>query len=98
MLVLDRRLRDVNECRKPNLSLRPARGGLVRGFRVSQSNARLWGIVSDSSGAVVGGAEVVVHNQATGTEYSAKTNASGAYEMPALQVGTYKMQVRAAGM
>jgi Carboxypeptidase regulatory-like domain len=71
---------------------------LFVGSGFAQSNARLWGIVSDSSGAVVGGAEVVVHNQATGTEYSAKTNASGAYEMPALQVGTYKMQVRAAGM
>ena len=70
-----------------------ARGALLctlflAGFLVStafaQSNARLWGIVTDSSGAVVAGADLSVRNQATGVEYTAKTNDSGIYQLAAL--------------
>lgn len=64
----------------------------------AQSNARLWGTVTDPSGAVVSGANVVVRNQATGTEYTTKTNEAGLYELPALAVGTYRIQVQASGM
>ena len=64
----------------------------------AQSNARLWGTVTDPSGAVVPGADVTVRNQGTGTEYTTKTNEAGLYEMPSLAVGTYRVEVRASGM
>lgn len=70
----------------------------VGGSAFAQSNAKLWGTVTDSTGAVVAGANVVVRNQATGTEYNAKTNDVGTYEVPSLQVGTYQVQVRNPGM
>ncbi|HET6175828.1 MAG TPA: carboxypeptidase-like regulatory domain-containing protein [Candidatus Sulfotelmatobacter sp.] len=65
---------------------------------VAQSNARLWGIVTDPSGAVLAGADVSVHNQATGSEYTAKTNEAGIYQLASLQVGAYRVEVRAHGM
>jgi hypothetical protein len=70
----------------------------VGGSGFAQSNAKLQGSVTDSTGAVVAGADVVVRNQATGTEYTAKTNGAGAYEVPSLQIGTYQVQVRNSGM
>jgi hypothetical protein len=72
--------------------------GLLVSSALAQSNARLWGIVTDSSGAVLADADVSVHNQATGTEYTAKTNTSGIYQLAALPVGTYKVELRAPGM
>lgn len=70
----------------------------VGGSGLAQSNAKLLGTVTDSTGAVVAGATVVVRNQATGAEYDAKTNGAGTYEAPSLQVGTYQVQVRNPGM
>jgi hypothetical protein len=70
----------------------------VGGAGFAQSNAKLWGTVTDSPGAVVAGANVVVRDQATGVEYNAKTNDAGAYEVPSLQVGTYQVQARNKGM
>ena len=72
--------------------------GLLVSSSFAQSNARLWGTVTDSSGAVVAGADVSVHNQDTGAEYHAKTNGSGLYELAALPVGNYKLELRAPGM
>ncbi len=70
----------------------------VEGSGFAQSNAKLWGTVTDSSGAVVAGANVAVRNQSTGTEYTAKTNDAGTYEVPSLQIGTYQVQARNRGM
>ncbi len=69
---------------------------LAAGF--AQSNARLWGTVTDPSGAVVSGADVTVRDQGTGTTFNTKTNGAGLYELPALAVGTYRIEVRASGM
>ena len=64
----------------------------------AQSNARLWGIVTDSSGAVVAGADVTVRNQGTGGQITAKTNDSGIYQLASLPVGTYTIELHASGM
>lgn len=64
----------------------------------AQSNARLWGMVTDSSGAVVAGADVTVRNQGTGSQVTAKTNDSGIYQLAALPVGTYTIELHASGM
>jgi len=64
----------------------------------AQSTATLRGTVTDSTGAVVAGASVLVQNQATGVENTTKTNEAGNYALPALPVGSYRVQVRANGM
>lgn len=63
----------------------------------AQSTATLQGVVTDPSGAIVANAKVVVHNHATGIERTTQTDASGAYQVAALPVGTYRVEVRAQG-
>jgi hypothetical protein len=55
------------------------------------------GTVTDPSGAVVGGAKVVITNTETGQTSTTSTNASGAYGSSALPPGSYKVQVSAKG-
>ena len=45
----------------------------------AQSTQQFTGHVTDSTGAVVKGAEVVVHNQATGVDTKTVTTSAGAY-------------------
>jgi hypothetical protein len=47
------------------------------------------GVVSDSSGAVLPGATVIVTSDATGTKFESATNSTGAYTVPALPAGAY---------
>ena len=51
------------------------------------------GTVTDSQGAVISGAAVVVANTGTGTSTRLTTNASGYYEAPLLLPGTYSVTV-----
>lgn len=55
------------------------------------------GVVMDSSGSVVPGAQVVAINQGTGIETSTITGASGTYTIPDLPIGTYTVTSRLAG-
>ena len=55
------------------------------------------GIVSDSSGAVVSGAKVIVTNLGTGQVIELATNPSGAFNSGALLPGNYKVLVSAKG-
>ena len=59
--------------------------------------ASLQGIVTDSTGAVVGNAEVVVLNVATGTTRELKTDATGHYRIPVLPPGEYEVHITASG-
>lgn len=63
----------------------------------SQTTASIQGTVSDQSGAAIVGAKVTVKNQAQGIERTTQTNATGAYEVPALLPGTYSVQVQMTG-
>lgn len=63
----------------------------------SQTTASIQGTVTDQSGAAVVGAKVTVKNQAQGIERTTQTNATGAYEVPALLPGTYSVQVQMTG-
>jgi len=58
---------------------------------------RVLGIVTDSSGAAVAGATVVVTDTQRGTSRSLVTGASGDYVAPDLIPGTYKIRVEAKG-
>ena len=55
------------------------------------------GTVTDSSGAVVGGATVKVLNTGTGQERTATTSADGSYAVAELPIGTYTVTVTQAG-
>ena len=63
----------------------------------AQSTATLSGIVTDPTGAAVPHAQVVVHSLATGLDRTVTTDGAGAYVIPALQPGDYKLQVTAPG-
>ena len=62
-----------------------------------QSSATLQGTVSDPKGAVMPKAKVLVHNQATGLERTTETDSEGNYQVAALPVGVYRVEVQAAG-
>ena len=52
------------------------------------------GIVTDSSGAVIPGATIVVSNDARGIQRTVKTNSSGLFNVPALPPGVYTLWLK----
>ena len=62
-----------------------------------QSSATLQGTVSDPKGAVMPKAKIVVHNQGTGLERTTETDSEGNYQVAALPVGVYRVEVQAPG-
>jgi hypothetical protein len=60
-------------------------------------SGNLTGTVYDASGAIVPGATVVAHNDATGVENTTKTTSAGEYRIVDLPPGTYTVTVAAAG-
>jgi hypothetical protein len=60
------------------------------------SSAEIGGTVSDSSGASIPGASVLIVNQGTGATRTTATNQSGAFVVPALEPGEYRITVEAA--
>ena len=62
-----------------------------------QTTTSLSGIVTDSTGAVVGGASVTVKNQRTVATQGVSTNATGFYSFPSLAPGSYTITVGHAG-
>jgi len=59
--------------------------------------AAIVGNVTDQSGAPINGASVTVKDTERGTTWTAKTNESGAYNLPRVPVGTYKLEIAAQG-
>ena len=55
------------------------------------------GIVTDPSGAIVVGADILVANDATRVQFSGKSNGEGIYVVPNLPPGNYRIQVSKAG-
>jgi outer membrane receptor protein involved in Fe transport len=60
----------------------------------AQTTASIKGTVSDSSGAAIVGAKVIVRNPDAGIERHTQTNSSGDYEVPALPPGLYSVEVQ----
>ena len=72
--------------------------GCVSHMVLGQStNAHLSGVITDSSGAAVPGAEVSATNANTGVPYTSTTNGSGVYVINEVLPGLYKMTVTKAG-
>ncbi|MGA9073365.1 MAG: carboxypeptidase regulatory-like domain-containing protein [Candidatus Sulfotelmatobacter sp.] len=61
------------------------------------TTARLSGIVSDPSGAVVAAATITVQEVGTGYTQSTNSTSAGQYLFPSLPVGTYQITVSMAG-
>lgn len=59
--------------------------------------ATISGVVQDSSGAMLAGARVVAANEETGIRTSVTADAKGFYSLPALPVGTYRVEVTKPG-
>src|SRR5580765_8208586 len=62
-----------------------------------QSTATVQGSITDSKGAVVPSATVVVRNKATSIERTSQTDSEGNYQVAALPAGTYAVEVKASG-
>jgi Carboxypeptidase regulatory-like domain/TonB dependent receptor len=80
-----------------NLLLAALFSSFVALSAVAQSTATLQGTVTDQSGAIVANAKVVVRNQATGVERTVQTDSEGNYQVAALPVGVYRVDVQAGG-
>jgi len=55
------------------------------------------GVVTDSTGAVIPGADVVITEQGSGSEYQAVTTESGRYRVPYLPPGMYRVAASLTG-
>ena len=62
---------------------------------VGQTQGRITGRVSDSTGAVIVGAKVIIQNQGKGVRRVLETNTSGDYVAPGLEPGVYSITVEA---
>lgn len=69
--------------------------GLASGVS-AQSTATVNGTVTDPTGAAVPNAKVVATNQGTGVESTTQTDAAGAYLIPSLPIGIYRLEISAA--
>ena len=79
------------------LALLAAATLLSTSFVNAQTNATLTGTVTDSSGAVIPGAEVSLVNPASGESYNAASNESGSYTIPFVKPGSYDLTISSAG-
>src|ERR1700692_126642 len=66
-------------------------------LRAQSGSSSIQGTVSDASGAVVPGAEVVLTNTSTGLVLKANTDGSGSYSFPSAPPGVYSLQVSKEG-
>jgi hypothetical protein len=55
------------------------------------------GVVTDTSGAVISGASVVVIDTQTGITTTVTTDAKGSYSLLTLAIGTYDLEIRLVG-
>lgn len=64
---------------------------------VAQALGGITGIVTDSTGAVIPGAQIEVTNEASGVLAKASSTQAGSFSVAALQPGTYTVRVSASG-
>jgi hypothetical protein len=69
----------------------------ANGNAQTAGTGNIQGVVADSSGAVIQGATVTAVNIATQTKHEAKTEGNGLFSFPNLAIGTYSVEVTAAG-
>ncbi len=70
----------------------------LAGLALAQSDtARIIGTITDPTGAVISNATVTVTDTATGRVVTAKTGAAGEYNINALPIGKYHVEVKQEG-
>ncbi|MFN9918932.1 MAG: TonB-dependent receptor domain-containing protein [Acidobacteriota bacterium] len=62
-----------------------------------QDRGLITGVVTDSSGAVVAGAQVVAKQTQTNASYTTQTASTGDYTLPSLPIGTYTVRIEKSG-
>ena len=62
-----------------------------------QANSNITGIISDQSGAVIAGANIVLTDSATGATKTTTSGETGLYEIAGLNSGSYNLTVTAKG-
>jgi hypothetical protein len=69
----------------------------AKGLQAQAVTGNISGSVTDSSGAVIAGANIQVKNTATGVTQTTVSNSQGRYNVPDLTVGTYDVQASNSG-
>jgi hypothetical protein len=70
---------------------------LLSGVSAWAQSARITGIITDTSDALMSGVEVTVTNVSTGVSRRATSNEQGNYSVPFLQPGLYRITAQATG-
>ncbi len=70
---------------------------MVAGLLAQQPTAQITGLISDSTGAVIPGAQIRALNTATGLHWEAASNESGNYSVANLPPGDYQITVTHTG-
>src|SRR5436853_5585869 len=65
---------------------------------MAQSTGTIQGTITDESGAALPNAQVTVHSLETGVERTTQTDSLGSYQVAALPVGVYRIEVHAQGV
>ena len=68
---------------------------LLSSCAYAQSTASIEGIITDQHGALISGAEITASDPAIGVSRQAVTDDSGRYQIVALPIGDYRVEVRA---
>ena len=76
------------------LALAVGSGGALR---AQQDQGAITGVVKDSSGAVVAGAEVTLTNTDQGISFKTNSNGSGVYLFSPVKIGNYSVRVSSSG-
>jgi hypothetical protein len=63
----------------------------------AQANSEVTGTVTDQTGAVVGGANIVLSDPATGTTHTTVSSGSGLYDFAGLNPASYNLRITAKG-
>jgi Carboxypeptidase regulatory-like domain/TonB dependent receptor len=71
--------------------------GSTKAFAQATASATIQGTITDKSGAVVAGAEIVAKNKGTDTTRSTSSDETGSYRFELLPVGTYTVTVAKRG-
>lgn len=69
----------------------------MTGALAQTSRGNISGLVTDTNGAVVSGANVTITNTATNVSRKSTTNDEGLYRFDAVDLGTYSVEIAATG-
>jgi Carboxypeptidase regulatory-like domain len=90
-------MRTFHLLRACSLALGVAAACITPNAIAQQGGGIITGNVTDSAGAAVSGAKVIITEQSTGSETALETNSEGSFTTPSLPIGTYNVSLKAEG-